>query len=208
MKPYYQDKWVTIYNCDCRDLLQELSTIDVVITDPPYGADIEYISYTDTYENWKKLIDDTLPSLLKLASVVLLACGRIEGERYIYANYKPDWRLCWYKGATSNRSVIGFKHWEMIFFWGKRSFPNNCPDYFMATPQRFHQHPCPKPETWADWLLLNFSAPHDTVLDPFLGSGTTAYCAKKLNRKCIGIEIEERYCEIAAKRCCQEVFEI
>ncbi|KKL72441.1 hypothetical protein LCGC14_2084950, partial [marine sediment metagenome] len=46
------------------------------------------------------------------------------------------------------------------------------------------------------------------ILDPFLGSGTTAYCAKKLNRKCIGIEIEEKYCEIAANRCRQSVMEL
>jgi len=46
------------------------------------------------------------------------------------------------------------------------------------------------------------------VLDPFLGSGTTCYCAKKLNRKSIGIEIEEKYCEIAARRCSQEVMEL
>jgi len=49
---------------------------------------------------------------------------------------------------------------------------------------------------------------NDLILDPFLGSGTTCYCAKKLNRYSIGIEIEERYCEIAARRCSQEVMEL
>ena len=55
-------------------------------------------------------------------------------------------------------------------------------------------------------LILNH--PAGLILDPFLGSGTTCFCAKKLNRYSIGIEIEEKYCEIAAKRCCQEVMEL
>jgi len=57
-------------------------------------------------------------------------------------------------------------------------------------------------------VLNGWSKPSDLILDPFLGSGTTAYCAKKLNRKCIGIEIEEKYCEIAAKRCSQSVMKL
>ena len=67
------------------------------------------------------------------------------------------------------------------------------------------QHPATFPEKLAADHILSWSNLGDTVLDPFLGSGTTAYCAKKLNRKCIGIEIEEKYCEIAAKRCRQSV---
>ena len=57
-------------------------------------------------------------------------------------------------------------------------------------------------------VLNGWSAINDTILDPFLGLGTTAYCAKKLNRKCIGIDIEEKYCEISANRCRQMVFDL
>jgi len=67
------------------------------------------------------------------------------------------------------------------------------------------EHPAIFPEELANDHILSWSNPSDLILDPFLGSGTTAYCAKKLNRKCIGIEIEERYCEIAANRCRQTV---
>ena len=70
------------------------------------------------------------------------------------------------------------------------------------------KHSAMMPVTLADRVLINFSCRGDTVLDPYLGSGTTALSAKKLNRKCIGIEIEEKYCEIAAKRCSQGVFDL
>ena len=70
------------------------------------------------------------------------------------------------------------------------------------------QHPSPKPLSTLRGIIGNFTDLSDVILDPFLGSGTTAVAAKKLNRKCIGIEIEEKYCEIAANRCRQEVMEL
>ena len=69
-------------------------------------------------------------------------------------------------------------------------------------------HRTEKPTELIEWLIKTYSDEGDLILDPFLGSGTTAYCAKKLNRKCIGIEIEEKYCEIAANRCRQSVMEL
>ncbi len=69
-------------------------------------------------------------------------------------------------------------------------------------------HPTQKPTALFSYLIQTYSLPNDTLLDPFLGSGTTAYCAKKLGRKCIGIEIEEKYCETAAKRLSQSVMRL
>jgi DNA modification methylase len=71
-----------------------------------------------------------------------------------------------------------------------------------------YEHPAIFPEKLAYDHIISWSNPDDLVLDPFLGSGTTAYCAKKLGRRCIGIEIEEKYCEIAAKRCMQSVMQL
>ena len=69
-------------------------------------------------------------------------------------------------------------------------------------------HPATFPNQLANDHILSWTNENNLILDPFLGSGTTCYCAKKLNRYSIGIEIEEKYCEIAAKRCSQEVMEL
>ena len=71
-----------------------------------------------------------------------------------------------------------------------------------------YQHPAIFPDDLASAHIVTWTQASDVVLDPFLGSGTTAKQAKKLNRKCIGIEIEEKYCEIAAKRCSQSVMRL
>jgi len=68
-------------------------------------------------------------------------------------------------------------------------------------------HPCPKPIRWVTWLTSMVSQEGETVLDPFMGSGTTLRAARDLGRKAIGIEIEERYCEIAARRLDQAVLD-
>ncbi len=75
------------------------------------------------------------------------------------------------------------------------------------TPGHF-AHPAKMILPLQRWLIEKYTKTGDIILDPFLGSGTTCYCAKKLNRYSIGIVIEEKYCEIAAKRCSQEVMEL
>lgn len=79
---------------------------------------------------------------------------------------------------------------------------------YSASDDIAYKHPAIFPEQLARDHIASWTNPDDIVIDIMLGSGTTAYCAKKLNRRCIGIEIEEKYCEIAAKRCCQSVMDL
>jgi site-specific DNA-methyltransferase (adenine-specific) len=79
----------------------------------------------------------------------------------------------------------------------------------MATRLTRNGHPCPKPlQVWERLINRGTVKYGNLILDPFLGSGTTAVASKILGRKCIGIEISEKYCEIAAKRCSQSVMQL
>lgn len=213
MKPYYyQDEWVTIYHGDCREILPDLPKVDLVLTDPPYGNGTDYGRYVDTRDNLKLPVVDVMPLILGAAKVSLVACGI--GNMFEYP--KPDWVLCWHWEGGGGSSKWGFNNWQPILAYGGDPYLANRlgrrQDYIQAKPVKewasIH-HPCPKPQGVWSWLIMRGSiVANDTILDPFLGSGTTAYCAKKLNRKCIGIEINEKYCEIAAKRCSQGVFNL
>jgi site-specific DNA-methyltransferase (adenine-specific) len=214
--PYYQDDAVLIYNADCREILPDLPKVDLVLTDPPYG--IGYVA--DGFEKWN---DKHLSAPVKSLEPIVGDDGTLDlgwlyeyprwvvwGFPYLYNADASGW-LVWRKHADNEPKApmsspvemamsnvwSGFKLVEAIWVGYMRD----------AGEYRF-EHPTQKPIKVIDRCVNLASAIGDLILDPFLGSGTTAYCAKKLNRKCIGIEIEERYCEIAANRCRQEVMEL
>jgi site-specific DNA-methyltransferase (adenine-specific) len=205
VKPYYQDDAVTIYHGDCREVLPTLGPVDLVLTDPPYGVGFDYPSYDDTLEAWRDLLIFLVPWARANAAMAILPSCQINQLAWIYATHPPDWLICWYKGSPGHVAYVGFNDWEPLLVYGK---PKGLQmhDYFFAQPEAaLNGHPCPKPVRWATWLLERASAPSQLVCDPFMGSGTTLRAAKDLGRKAIGIEIEERYCEIAAKRMAQAV---
>jgi site-specific DNA-methyltransferase (adenine-specific) len=116
--------------------------------------------------------------------------GLVKGEYKTGRNVNMDGKVY---GQYSNHGVSS---------WG--NYPKSA--FVISNPSNEgHQHPTQKPIALMEYLTKTYTEEGKTILDPFLGSGTTAYCAKKLNRHCIGIEIEEKYCEIAAKRCSQSV---
>lgn len=216
IKPYYKDKWVFIINADCREILPQLDVkVDLVLTDPDYNAaDIgphkrAYITgmphlsdedYKQWCIEWFNIANDVSDNLVFTPGIKRLW------------NYPPArWILCWHKpAAVSYNRFGGYNAWEPILVYGN-PFYRLGQDYLRFNTLNFSKggeryHPCPKPETL--WSYLISKTKSNLILDPFLGSGTTCFCAKKLNRYSIGIEIEEKYCEIAARRCSQEVMEL
>ena len=206
-QPYYQDENVVIYNADCRDVLPTLEPVDLVLTDPPYGIGMAYgTTYNDdpmAYWEWFKPVI----SLMRSKSPNVVFTHRQAALREI-----TDWDWCavWHKPLALGFSQKGWlNHWEPIFIYGKpvatmgASNRPATPDVFSFNPEKpiVEGHPAPKPLALMKKLTEIFDPA--TIIDPFMGSGTTLRAAKDLGRKAIGIEIEERYCEIAAKRMSQ-----
>lgn len=202
VEPYYKDELVTIYHGDCREILPTLPKVHLILTDPPYGVGFKYESHSDSLNVWRDLFSWTVRHAWQdHADMAILPSCQINQMKWIYDNFPPDWLICWYKGSPGTAAHVGFNDWEPMLVYGKIK-GLSMHDYFYAQPTPFDNgHPCPKPLAWALWLMSRASKREHLILDPFMGSGTTLRAAKELNRKAIGIEIEERYCEIAAKRC-------
>ncbi len=207
MRPYYQHAGITIYHGDCRDLVPHLSAISVV-TDPPYGIDYTPLRGSNGSKMWgqERVTGDDVefdPHWLVYDSArfpVVILWGANN-----FADKLPASRgwLLWDKTRDGIREGFIYSHFEMAWC--------NC----LTRTQKFalnwqgadrHEgffHPTQKPVELMEWCL-HFT-PGSTVLDPYMGSGSTLLAAKNLGRSAIGIEIEEKYCEIAAKRLSQEV---
>ncbi len=184
---------------DCREVLPTLGKVDAVVTDPPYGIGFEYLNHDDDPDIWFTLINDVLPLCKSIAQFIVMPCCAINRLPWWYANHKPDWLIAWYKGSPGHMSAVGFNDWEPHVVWGRPSIPMH--DHF-STKCRFDDngHPCPKPIQYATWLVSRAAVRDGTILDPFMGSGTTGVAAVKLGRRFIGIEIEPKYFDIACRR--------
>jgi DNA modification methylase len=213
----YPEDYINKILCgDCLDLMKGIpdKAIDLIVTDPPYGVNLAYETYDDTEENWFKMFSSLIPEIKRISKMAILPSCQIKRLPWIYSNFPPDWLICWYKGSTGCASFVGFNDWEPLLVYGKAK--GVCMhDYFQSQPDPFKSHhPCPKSVSWAKWLILraNPSVINDKnecvsdgiILDPFVGSGTTAVACKELGRKFIGIEINPKYCEIANRRLAQE----
>jgi len=205
---FYEDAYATIYHGDCREILPTLGTFDVVMTDPPFGANIEYGSFEDTPDNVKRLIADVWPTLRAAAPVTLVACG----VKNIGMYPEPDWVLTHVNLGGERSGPWGFACWMPVLVYGKDPYLCNGkgrrPDTFVFRPPTYNApkcHPCPKhPATWAKFMA-RATIGESRIVDPFMGSGTTLVSAKYGGHRAVGIEIEERFCEEAANRLRQGV---
>lgn len=207
MKPYYEQDGITIYHGDCRAVLGELyedmrmahRAFDLLLTDPPYG-----IGFAAQPTKWQRRAGqapeqwdaETAPEGLAFA-MTLCKHQIIFGGNYYDLPIARCW-LSWFKpDAPPSMGNVEYA-WTNLDQNSRMVSAS-----ISATNAERVGHPTQKPEAVIRFALLQ--APQDvkTVLDPFVGSGTTLVACKRLGRAATGIEIEERYCEIAAKRLSQ-----
>ena len=229
MKPYYSDDYVTLYHGDALTEHREWLAADVLVSDVPYGVDYNSNSRRDT------LARSILGDKDTAARDAVLEDWEAHHQRppAMFGGLTPrgrpalifgTWRierpattrqvLIWdTKGALGMGAMdLPWKpaHQEIYVighgFTGRRTTDvlSHAPVQSMSRNGREHPHQKPIP------LMTDLIAkcPPGTIADPFAGSGSTLVAAKALGRKAIGVELEERYCEIAARRLSQEVLDL
>lgn len=213
MKPYYQHGGITIYHGDCRDVLLTV-TADVLVMDPPYG--IAYASGMTGHDG-----GTSLPGIVGDADTFLrdfVLSWWSDKPAVVFGTWKRARPvgcravLTWDKGehvGMGDLSLPWKPNTEEIYiigdgFTGHRgsSVLRSVAAVSWNSTAHGRVHPHEKPVPLMRELIAK--CPQGVVVDPFAGSGSTLRAAKDTGRRAIGIEIEERYCEIAAKRLQQE----
>ena len=213
IKPYYQEEGITIYHGDCRDILPQLEPVDLVLTDPPYGigiidgakgviggANLVYPKEYSAIHGDDKPFDPS--HLFSIADHMILFGGNY------FASKLTDSR-CWIVWDKNN----GPKQADCEMVWTNFEKPSRIYRHTwngiiregeenISRQRKFHPHQ--KPVALLRFII-GYSDTEGLILDPYMGSGSTLVAAREMGRPVVGIEIEERYCEIAVKRLSQGV---
>lgn len=225
MKPYYDDgKGIQIFLGDCREILPTLPKVDLVLTDPPYGIGVS-VNQSDKKRGFRPydvgcrsvnhppVYGDDKPfnpaHIFRTSATNYVLWGANN-----YSDKLPA-SSCWFawdrkteRGADSDITDC-----ELAWTFGLKFKTVRMFSHMWAGFQRDSEvgdkvlHPTQKPIALMSWCL-QFFPEAKTVIDPYCGSGPVLRAAKDLGRKAIGIEIEEKYCEIAARRLSQEVLQL
>ena len=194
---------IKLYLGDCLEILPTLedNSVNTIFADPPYGIGMNYLTYDDTRENLKKLIKGFMPSSLRIAKNVIVTCGI--NNLLLYP--EPTWILSWQYPGGNPKCSWGFNTWQPILVYGKDPKQVNrlgCFPDSVSIPSfaKRNDHPANKPIRFMRWVIERCSLPNNTILDPFMGSGTTGVACVQTGRNFIGIEIEPKYYKIAEKR--------
>jgi site-specific DNA-methyltransferase (adenine-specific) len=214
VQPYYQDELVTLYHGDCRDVLPSLDGVTAIVSDPPYGIGLQ-TNYgargrgaaTRSNDYGVSMIGDSGPfdpaHLLDYPRVVLFGANH-------YSDKLPK-SACWLvwdklDGLTSRREVGFNDQADVELIWTNKRAPARLFSHrwmgMLKASERGERrvHPTQKPVDLMRWVLLATTSADDLIADPYAGSGSTLVAARLLGRRAIGVEIDEAYCEIIAKR--------
>jgi len=232
---FYRDDWATIYCGDCLTImpLMEPESVDLVLTDPPYNFEacgggfygVKWHGLTSEPREYLNKLKDlsciefnpsNILSILTFDTAYFFCNKTLISKYLIHAEQKAFLYdvLVMFKTNPIPAKNNHFLHdLEYIILMRKPGSYFFCDDYklmskvFITSVGDGKTHPAEKPVKLCEKLITVSCSIDGTVLDPFLGSGTTCVAAKNLNRKSIGIEINPKYCEIAVKRLRQEVFD-
>jgi site-specific DNA-methyltransferase (adenine-specific) len=218
-RPYYQDDAVVIYHADCRDILPLIPNkgIDLVLTDPPYNVGKKYGIWDDDLpdKDYLMFCQDWIGATYKICNkmVIIVPTKYILDYWQLLGHEFKQIIITWHFAGALRFGFINQFSSILTNAKPRQRIENVWRDMHQrglgfCFPEDTFGHPGYTPEDVTSRALITLSPDSALILDPFLGSGTTTYCAKKLNRKCIGIEIEEKYCEIAANRCRQMVMNL
>jgi DNA modification methylase len=225
MKPYYEELNITIYNGDCLKMMHLITDNCIVVTDPPFNIGYHYDAYSDSmktdeyYEMLQSIFQDypfvvihypeeiykisfqvgKFPS--KVISWVYNSNTAKQHRDIAFFDVEPDMKKYGqdYKNPTDKRiakRILEGKRGRLYDWWNINQIKN--------VSKSKTEHPCQMPLEVMTRVVAILPERY-TIVDPFLGSGTTARACKDLGRKCIGIEISQKYCDIAVKRLGQEV---
>ena len=225
MRPYYESGGITIYHGDCREILPTLEPAQVVLTDPPYSSggfqeagkssgsigtrSTETIQYDNlSTRGYDRLMREVLRCVNEADEIYLFTDWRMWIPAFD-AVESAGWRvrnmLVWDKMQMG--MGMPWRNQHELVVYGKRQ-PAQIMDGKSGNVLRCKRsgnknHPTEKPVDLLGMLLNN--AGEGTVVDPFMGSGSTLVAAKNVGRSAVGVEIDEQYCERAATRLSQEV---
>ena len=205
---------MVLYHGDSRDVLEtlDLSAVGLLLTDPPYGVEggrggDSKRGKTDYHTDlWQDTPDYIAGTIIPIITGILSEVARgivTPGIRHLHLYPQARDIGCFWTPAAISHGPWGFVTFNPILYYGKdpRAGYGSTASGRMVTERAMtREHPCAKPLKAWEWLLDKGSAKKgELVLDPFAGAGTTLIAARNIGRRAIGIEIDERYCEVAAR---------
>lgn len=222
MKPYYQQNGVTLYCGDCREILPELEGMfSAIITDPPWPG-TEKKSNPDRDYDIYSVFNEAALNFQKLSDRLIVILGCDTDPRFLTvvpAGY-PYLLTCWlrripptYKGNILYSADVAYifgtpRAREYAGPIGTGILQSETYSVSLRKRDKINTHPTFRPLRTMKWLVAHYTQEGETILDPFAGSGTTLLAAKETGRTAVGIELEEKYCEIAVKRLSQMAMDL
>ena len=217
MSPYYQDDYVTLYHGDCLTEHREWLDADVLVTDPPYGYRHRSGGGPRGAASWKNTSIANDHDLTARSSVLDAWGSRAAIVFGSWKRPRPEATralLIWDKGGHAGMGDLSMPwkpNFEEVYvlgtgFSGTRTSGVLSGYHVPANETAGRAHPHQKPDSLMRELIGK--CPPGVVADPFAGSGATLLAARNLGRKSIGVELEERYCEVIAKRLDQGVLDL